>query len=503
MKRILTLITLAAAAATAVQAQPQSLPVNSNPMRSFFASEEWRQAFMGSFGVDAGVEPGVPTDTDEREALAQVRDLLTAGADEQLRPAITVLETLIRGQQAKGLKTSPMILQVVGAMEIRNSELTRNPAEQAQALRRAENYLLRAVDPNTGFPNYLGAHKNLGTVYFRLNEFTKAEKHFVRSLNLGAVDFLVYGFLGNMYLESGRLVAAEAALRQCLMLNPNVIEFRELLGSVLLQQERYNEAKELFAELILEKPNKAEYWMHQVNCFLPLEMPDEAAYNLEMVRMMGASTVDAMLLLGDIYLFKGMLPEGTDAYLGALKMDASDKNLEKFVASAERLNSQIAYELAMKVIQNINEAYANRIPDEEQINLLSLSSEINIALGKGAEAAVNLEDLLRRDPFNARALLALGDYYSSFRPEGDVNTDDAKLAISRAQQRAMIYFERAQQLDDPRSQVRAYIGEAQLRVKRRELQRAVDLLEEAQGIQYQDGVQAYLNQVRAFMQNTR
>lgn len=502
MKRILTLITLAAAA-TSLQAQPQGITVNSNPMRSFLASEEWRQSFMGSLGVDAGVEPGIPTDTEERAALAQVRDLLTNGTDADLKAAIVVLETLIRAHQTKGTPTSPMILQIAGALEIRNSEITKDPVEMEQIMRRAEAYLLRAVDPNTGFPSYLSAHSHLGFLYFRMNEMEKAKKHFVRALNLGAIDFRIYGFLGNIHFMSGQPIAAEAALQKSLMLNPDIVQFRELLGNVLTQQERYQEAKELFGELILQHPNKAEYWLHQVNCFLPLEMADEAAYNLEMVRMMGASSVDTLLLLGDIYLFKGMLLEGTQAYLDSLKMDASDRNLNKFVASAERLNSQIAYELSMQVIESIYNAYQGRIPDETQISLLSLSSEINIALGKGAEAAVNLEELLRRDPFNARALLALGDYYSSYRPEGDADSEEGKLEISRAQQRAMIYFERAQQLDDTRAQVRAYIGEAQLRVRRSELQQAVDLLEEAQGIQYQDSVQAYLNQVRNFMQNSR
>ena len=71
------------------------------------------------------------------------------------------------------------------------------------------------------------------------------------------------------------------------------------------------------------------------------------------------------------------------------------------------------------------------------------------------------------------------------------------------QQRAIIYYERAQNLDDLSAQVRAYIGEAQLRVQRDELDQAADLLEEAQAIQYQDNVQSYLDQIREVLKNRR
>ncbi|MFU8765398.1 MAG: 3'-5' exonuclease, partial [Haliea sp.] len=48
-------------------------------------------------------------------------------------------------------------------------------------------------------------------------------------------------------------------LRNSLMINPGVLEFKQILGNVLLQQERYAEAKEIFAELLLRAH---ELWLH-------------------------------------------------------------------------------------------------------------------------------------------------------------------------------------------------------------------------------------------------
>jgi hypothetical protein len=157
----------------------------------------------------------------------------------------------------------------------------------------------------------------------------------------------------------------------------------------------------------------------------------------------------------------------------------------------------------MSVITNIETAFSGQLSDEQEIELLSLKSEINISLGKGEEAADNLESLLRKDPFNARALLSLARYYSDLDADESLPVEQQDLQESRYEQQALIYYERAQNLDDESAQVRAFIGEAQLRVQRDELDKAADLLEEAQMIRYQENVQSYLDQIRAALKNQR
>lgn len=503
MKRIILLIAAAGIAIPAIAQKQKVTTVDASPAKAFYATPEWEKAFMGYFGVNPGIEPGIPEDTQEREVLGQIRDLLSTGTDADLRLAIQAIENLITQQQGEGVQTSPMLLQIAGTLEMRLSELTDNETERARIIRKAEGYLKQAVDPNVGFPNFLRAHKNLANLLFRADRPAEAKQHFVKAIELGDRDAVTFGLLGAIYMEEGKLISSETALRNSMMINPNILEFKQLLGNVLLQQERYAEAKEIFSELLLKRPNEVNFWNAQSNCYIALDEIDEATRNLEIVRFMGKANVASLLLLGDVYINKEMIDEATDAYIEGIGMDASDTNLDRFIGAAESLNNFAAYPQSMRVLQKIDEAYAGRLSDEEDIELLSLKSEINISLGKGEEAAANLEDLLRKDPFNARALLSLARYYGDLEVDDSLPQEQQDLQEQRNEQQAIIYYERAQNLDDELARVRAYIGEAQLRVQRNELEKAADLLEEAQSIQYQDNVQAYLNQIQAALKSRR
>ena len=83
------------------------------------------------------------------------------------------------------------------------------------------------------------------------------------------------------------MVSAEAALRQSLMINPATFEFRQVLAQVLFNQQRFFEAEAMITELLFERPNSAELWNLQSNAFIATDRIEEAARNLEMVRMMG------------------------------------------------------------------------------------------------------------------------------------------------------------------------------------------------------------------------
>ncbi|MGC9450741.1 MAG: tetratricopeptide repeat protein [Oceanipulchritudo sp.] len=503
MKRSILYLTALAGAGLTALAQQQVIDVDAAPAKAFYATAEWDKAFMGSYGVNPGTEPGIPEDPDERKTLAAVRNFLQTGRDEDFRMAAQAIDVLIQEQQRSGTPTSPMMLQIAGTLQMRLAELTANEAESDRIMRKAEGYLKRAIDPNTGFPNFLRAHKNLANLLFKMDRAKEAKEHFVKAIELGDRDAVTFGILGAIFMEEDKLISSETALRNSLMINPNIPQFKQLLGNVLMQQERYAEAKEIFSELLMKSPNESQFWMAQANCYIALDEIEKAARNLEIVRFMGKSNVPSLMLLGDVYINKEMIDEAAEVYLEAINLEPTSTNLPNFIRAAETLNNFAAYELGMQVIMAIQDAYGNNLTDEDEIDLLSLSSEINISLGKGEEAATNLEELLRKDPFNARALLSLARYYTDLEPDSSLPPEEQDRLQSRYQQQAIIYFERAQNLDDIDAQVRAFIGEAQLRVKRDQLEEAADLLEEAQALSYQDNVQAYLDQIREVLKNRR
>ncbi|MFO7725859.1 MAG: tetratricopeptide repeat protein, partial [Oceanipulchritudo sp.] len=467
------------------------------------ATEEWEKAFMGYYGVNPGIEPGAPEDTAEREVLGEIRTFLQTGTDQDIRAAVEAIETLIQTKRAEDETVSPMMLQIAGTLEMRNAELTDDEEERKRIMRRAQSYLEQAIDPETGFPDFLRAHKNLANLLFRSDQPDEAKEHFIKAIELGDRDAVTFGLLGAIFMEEGKFISSETALRNSLMINPGILEFKQLLGNVLLQQERYAEAKEIFSELLLRRPNDVNFWMAQSNAYIALDEIDKATRNLEVVRFMGAANVASLMLLGDVYINKEMIDEATEVYLEAIEMDPSEGNLNNFIRAAETLNNFAAYDQGLKLLNEIENYYGDDLSEDQEIDLLSLKSEINISLGKGAEAAENLESLLGKDPFNARALLSLARYYATLDPDEDLPSEQQDLQKRRNEQQAIIYYERAQNLDDEQAQVRAYVGEAQLRVQRDELDVAAELLEDAQAIEYQDTVQSYLDQIRGALQNRR
>lgn len=504
MKRFSILLSLTVAALPAFgQSSESVISVDNSAVQAFYASDAWEKAFMGYFGVDSGTEPGVPEDQAEREALGEIRNFLQAGTPEDVRAAVDTIETLIETKSEEEESISPMMSQIAGTLALRLADLTEDESERESMRRQAERYLKQAIDSETGFPNFLRAHKNLANLYFRTDRSELAKKHFTRAIELGDRDAVTFGLLGAILMEEGRLISSESALRNSLMINPDILEFRQLLGNVLMQQERYMEAKEIFAELLLKRPNEVKFWMAQANCYIALENIDEATKNLEIVRFMGGANIQSLMLLGDVYMNKEMVDEATEAYIEAIKMEPDTRNLRNFIRAAETLNNFAAFDQAVRVMDQIQEVFEEDLSEEQEIDLLSLRSEINISIGKGEEAAENLEDLLSKDPMNARALLSLARYYSDREPSEDLPSEEQDLQVRRDQQQAIIYFERAQNVDDIDSQVRGYVGEAQLRVQRDELEEAASLLEEAQGIKYQDNVQSYLDQIRAALKSRR
>lgn len=502
MKKFISLLALATGASSLAFGQFTYPNASADAVKAFYNSVEWERAFAGYWGVNPGVEPGVPEDEDERAVLGTIRPLLAEGTDASIAQATSALDTLISQQQGEGKNTSPMLLQIAGTLNMRLAELQGNEAAAKPYMSRAEAYLRRSVSPESGFPNFLRAHKNLANLLFRADRSKEAKVHFIKAVELGDRDAVTFGLLGAIYMDEGLLVASETAIRNALMINPNIVEFKQLLGNVLMMQERFNEAKEIFTELLAKRPNEVNFWSAQANCFIALDMIDEATKNLEIIRFMGKSNSPSLMLLGDVYMNKEMIDEATQAYVDAVDLDASKNNLDRYIRSAETLNSFAAYNNAMRVLDAIEKAYTS-LEDEDEIAILSLRSEINISLGKGEQAAENLENLLRRDPMNARALLSLANYYAYLEPSEDLPVEEQDLLLNRNQQRAIIYFERAQNVDKLDDQVRGFIGEAQLRVSRNELDEAAELLEEAQGLKYQESVQTYLEQIRAVLRSRR
>jgi len=473
----------------ATTASAQSIQTSLN-MQEVFNTPAWERAFAGDLGVDPGIEPGVPEDQRGREVLGEIRPLIQSQTASSMQAAVNILNGYFGERTAAGQEIPAFHANIAGALSYQISRMSNNPRIAQEAIGHFEEAVRQ-------FPNYRSAHKNLGDLYFRQDNKQKALEHFLRAIQLGEKDATPMGLIGYMYYEMGNLVAAENALKNALMADPTVKEFRQVLGQVLYNQERYTEAAALFGELLAEDSSNADYWNLQANAFIAQDKIDDAANNLEITRMMGVANPQSLLLLGDVYMNKEMTEDATLAYLDALEQGDDSNFAGSIIQAAGTLNNFRSYDNALMLLNGVDAKFGEELSDEEAIRALTLRSEINLNMGNRDEAAAALEDIIARDPYNGRALISLGRYYAETQPSDDLDEAAAAREISEAQQQAIIYYERVQQLEDPRMAAQGFVMEARLRVQRDELGQAVDLLEEGLQIYALPNVQPYLDQVRA------
>ncbi|MCD8483813.1 MAG: tetratricopeptide repeat protein [Verrucomicrobia bacterium] len=460
-------------------------------IREFYNSPYWRMSLVGSYGINSEIEPRLEQIDIER--LREVTPLIQSGEAAQQLQALNSLITFARTQP----RPNPQILQLIGALSMAQLADATTDAERQRLREQARDYFTRAINPDTGFPNFLRAHKNLANLLFQMERADEAVRHFIRAIELGDRDAVTYGILGAIYFEQGRLVAAESAVRMALMTRPDIFEFKQLLANILFQQDRYQEAAAQAAEMLAIRPNDHNLWLLQGNAFIAMDRIDDAVNNLEVVRAMGRANTSALTLLGDVYINKNMTEDAAKAYIEAIAADTTT-NPEPFLRPAQVLQSFGSYELSMQVLDKLEERFANHITDALLVTIQTIRSQNNIALGKGEEAARNLQAIIDADPLNGSALVSLARYYAEldFNDRG-LSEDEQRRQESLAQQRAINLFQRAQSLDDSDVRVRALVGEAQLRVRRGEFTQAESLLTQAQNLRPQESVQAFLDQIRA------
>ena len=422
-----------------------------NPLRNFSNDPDWQERLIGSYGFLSGREPRISPE--ERDLLEELR----AYIPNNIPTAISTVEAVLTPE------SSAAINFILGNLFFQTEDMTR--AEQQYRL---------AIEK---FPDFLRVYKNLSIISFRSDRLDLATKYLAKSLELGDVDAKTYGMLGYCHQFAGRLLSAESAFRMAMISEPENEDWKMLLTQTLLGQGRYSEALNMVEEMLLEDPDNMNLWLAQANSYMGVGENIKAATNFEIVRRMGKATPASLILLGNIYINRQLLDLALEAFVSAIDRDPKQP-INPTIAAAEALANYGAYDEAETLIRKIYQAYNGRISEKREMRLLTTQSQVAIALGKGEEAAEALEKVIERDPLNGRALTTLANYYGT---EGQ-------------SERAIILFERAEDLDDG-TRLIALRSHGQLMVHLKEWEAAVALLRRAQSEEHSENVEEYLKQV--------
>ncbi len=410
----------------------------------------FQKQFLGSYGINAEIEPRV---TPEEVALLE-KLVPLMGTD--LDRAAKLLKPQIKPD-------SSAILDFTLA----------NIYFQQDQLAEALPHYRKAVAKH---PSFRRAWRNLGLIQVRNGQYDEAIAAFTKMMELGGGDSYAYGLLGFAYTAKQDHLAAEAAYRNALLLQPENTEWRLGLVRAVLRQQKFADAIALLDVLLERYPHKPEFWLLQAQAYLSLKQPLKAAENLEAVTRLGQSTPDSLFTLGDIYASENLPDLAQRAYAQAISA-APQQNSQRATRAAELLAARGAITQAGQLIQHIQTTLGDRMEEEDRKKLLKLQARVSLATGGDQQAVAVLEEVVKLDPLDGEALLLLAQHYGkNDKPE-----------------RAIFYYERASSLE--KFEAEAKMRHAQLLVAQSKYQEAALLLRRAHELQPRDDLARYLEQV--------
>ena len=362
-------------------------PKGKNPMTELWKDPTFQKEFTASYGTLAGYEPDLTP-----SEKARLRELIKI-IRQKPQEAITQLETQIKSDD-----------RASAAFDF----LLANLHFQEGQLEEAEKYYQSAVKK---YPAFRRAYKNLGLVQIQSNDFALAIESLSKSMELGLVDGRAYGLLGYSYLIEGIHLPAEAAYRQAILMQPEILDWKLGLAKCLLEMERFEDSISIFDTLIQEDPENADYWILQANAYIALDQSMRAASNLEVVERLGKARFDSLSLLGDIYMNHSMPKLALNAYLKASEM-ALASEIDTLIKSASVLTQTANYGQANTMIQDIRSRFDDSIKDKQALKLLTYEAKIARYNGEADKAAAILVKIIERDLLNGEALIELANYYA-------------------------------------------------------------------------------------------
>ncbi|VGO21400.1 tetratricopeptide repeat protein [Pontiella sulfatireligans] len=417
---------------------------------SIWDEELFQKQFMGSYGVNAEIEPRVTAV--EREQMQKVMDALAE--EDNMGKAMKQL------QKANKDSSSAIFDFTMGNLYFQQDNFVDALVWYDKAIEK--------------FPSFRRAYKNAGLIHVRNADFALALPYLTKTIELGGHTSIAYGLLGFAYGSTENNLCAESAYRQAILLDPVTIDWQLGLARSLFKQQKFGDAVSLCETLIKQKPGNADFWLLQANAYLGLKQPMRAAENYEYVNVMGKATSASMTMLADIYVNESRWDMAADAYLRAYEIDTGS-DPSKPLRAAKILAARGALGESKRILNRVSEKKA-ALENADLKELLKLQARIAVAEGGGDDVVQILEEVVEVDPLDGEALILLAQHYGRSVPE-----------------KAAFYYERAANIETYEAEAKLYHG--QLLVGQAKYVDALPLLRRAYELKPRSDIEDYLKQV--------
>ena len=410
---------------------------------SYWKDPAFQKAFNGSYRIEARIEPVVSSE--ERGLLVEVQGLMEKG---DRKAALAKL---------KGSALTPKSAALT--FNLGNLQFEEGGLEDA-----VKSYESAIKD----YPSFRRAHRNLAMALVRLEKTEDALPHLIEAVRLGDSEGATYGLLGYCRVERGEWASALQAYRMAQVSEPDTAEWKAGVAQCLQNLNARDEAVALLDEVIRQRPEVPSYSTLQASILLDLDRMEDAAKALEFPRRLGRLDADGLLLLADLDLRAGRPDDAREAAEEAFQPDMkpSTARVLSVVGAAMMLKE---WELSELLIGKATPA-EGEVPRE--LRLASARLKIDSAKAPD-EGARELSALLKEDPTDGNALMALGKYEVSRGKPGE----------------AELLFERATAVEETAAD--AWVELARLRVDANRYEDALKAVDEALKLRPGGSLDAY------------
>jgi len=128
------------------------------------------------------------------------------------------------------------------------------------------------------------AHSTLGEIHLDVGRWSRAQKHFEKSLELGGADPHILHLLGQVLCAQGKHNKARDVLEQAWQLKPDDTPLQVSLGTCMCLQAEYEEAEEVFRRVLKGMPESHEPYLGLAQSLMGQHRWDDARGILEEAR---------------------------------------------------------------------------------------------------------------------------------------------------------------------------------------------------------------------------